>query len=295
MRILLTGGQGQLGWEMRQCLAALGEVIAPDRHCLDLENPAQAARLVRETAPQVIVNAAAYTAVDKAESEESLARLINALSPGAMAEEARRLGALMVHFSTNYVFDGSANLPCPESHPVSPISAYGRTKAEGEQRVRESGARHLILRSSWIFGARRNNFLLTMLRLAREQDRLRVVADQVGSPSWSRSIAEASTALVLKVVGNPKIAETLNLTSQGEVSWHGFASAILQQGARRGLCPLKPVDPIASRDYPAPARRPAYAVLDGGLLQSRFGIELPPWETALDLCLDGFSEPFRNV
>lgn len=286
MRILLTGGEGQLGWELRQSLVTLGEVLAPDRRSLDLGDPAQAARFVRDQAPEVIINTAAYTDVDRAESEADLARTVNALSPGAIAEQARKSGALMVHFSSNYVFDGHADRPYRESDPVAPLSAYGRTKAEGERRVRDSGARHLILRTAWVYGGRRRNFLLTMLRLALEQDRLRVVADQIGSPSWSRSVAEASTALVSALAGQPSVAETLHLTSQGAVSWYGFARAIVQWSALRGLGPFTPVDPIASRDYPAPATRPAYAVLDGEQLQTRFSIQLPRWETALLQCLD---------
>ena len=289
MRILLTGSQGQLGWELRRSLAGLGEVLATDRRDLDLGDPAQAARFVRHHTPQVIVNAAAYTAVDRAESEAPLAHTVNALSPGAMAEQARKIGALMVHFSSNYVFDGQADRPYRESDPVAPLSVYGRTKAEGERRVRDSGARHLILRTAWIFGAHGHNFLGTVLRLAREQERLRMVADQIGSPSWSRSLAEASTALVSTLAGAPAVAETLNLTAQGAVSWQGFASAIVQQAAPRGLCPLRPVDPIASRDYPAPAKRPAYAVLDGSLLRARFGIQLPPWQASLECCLDAMT------
>lgn len=285
MRILLTGCTGQLGWELQRSLAPLGEVIATDRNRLDMANPAQAAAVVRDLAPQLIVNAAAYTAVDRAESEAELARTINAITPGAMADEAAKHGALFVHYSTDYVFDGAASAPYAESHPVNPDSVYGRSKEEGERLIRQTGARHLILRTSWVYGLRGQNFLLTMLRLARERDRLRVVADQVGSPTWSRLIAEATAALVLKVVDEAGIAETLNLTSQGAVSWHGFASAIVERGAALGLCPVKPVDAITTAEYPTPARRPAYSVLDGSRLRAGFNLQLPAWEAALDLCL----------
>ncbi|MDZ4078369.1 dTDP-4-dehydrorhamnose reductase [Hydrocarboniphaga sp.] len=285
MRILVTGKDGQVGWELRRTLAVLGDVVAVDRTQLDLSNPEQAAGVVRELKPHVIVNAAAYTAVDKAESEEPLARAINALTPGAMALEAKKLGALFVHYSTDYVFDGQATQPYRESDPVAPVSAYGRTKEEGERLIRESGANHLILRTAWVYGVRGKNFLLTMLRLAKERDRLRVVGDQIGSPTWSRLIAEATAALVLKTAEKP-VAETLNLTSQGQTSWHGFASAIVATGAELGLCPNIPVDAIGTADYPTPAHRPAYSVLSAENLKSTFDIALPDWKTALELCLD---------
>lgn len=284
MRILVTGKDGQVGWELRRTLAVLGDVIAVDRTQLDLSNPEQAASVVRTIKPQVIVNAAAYTAVDKAESEEPVARAINALTPAAMALEAKKLGALFVHYSTDYVFDGKATQPYRETDAVAPVSAYGRTKEEGERLIRESGAHHLILRTAWVYGVRGKNFLLTMLRLARERDRLRVVGDQIGSPTWSRLIAEASAALVQKTAGSP-VAETLNLTSQGQTSWHGFASAIVARGAELGLCPNVPVDAIGTADYPTPAHRPAYSVLSGEKLDERFGIALPDWQETMELCL----------
>jgi dTDP-4-dehydrorhamnose reductase len=284
MRILVTGKDGQVGWELRRTLAVLGDVIAVDRTQLDLSNPEQAASVVRELKPQVIVNAAAYTAVDKAESEEPLARAINALTPGAMALEAQKLGALFVHYSTDYVFDGKATQPYRESDAVAPVSAYGRTKEEGERLIRESGVNHLILRTAWVYGVRGKNFLLTMLRLAKERDRLRVVGDQIGSPTWSRLIAEATASLVLKTAEAP-VAETLNLTSLGQTSWHGFASAIVARGAELGLCSNIPVDAVGTADYPTPAHRPAYSVLSGEKLSSLFGVALPDWQTALELCL----------
>jgi dTDP-4-dehydrorhamnose reductase len=284
MRILVTGKDGQVGWELRRTLAVFGDVVAVDRTQLDLSNPEQAASVVRTLKPQLIVNAAAYTAVDKAESEEPLARTINALTPAAMAQEAAKLGALFVHYSTDYVFDGKATQPYRESDAVAPVSAYGRTKEEGERLIRESGAQHLILRTAWVYGVRGKNFLLTMLRLARERDRLRVVGDQIGSPTWSRLIAEATAALVQKAAGSD-VAETLNLTSQGQTSWHGFASAIVTRGAELGLCPDIPVDAIGTADYPTPAHRPAYSVLSGEKLDERFGIALPDWRETMELCL----------
>jgi dTDP-4-dehydrorhamnose reductase len=290
LRILVTGKDGQVGWELQRSLAVLGEVIALDRRQLDLADPAQAAAVVRELKPQIIVNAAAYTAVDKAETEEPLARTINALAPGAMAAEAARLGALFVHYSTDYVFDGSATRPYAESDTVAPVSAYGRSKEEGERLIRDSGAHHLILRTAWVYGTRGKNFLLTMLRLARERDRLRVVADQIGSPTWSRLIAEATGALIAKT-GTTPVHETLNLTSQNHTSWHGFASAIIQQGNKLGICPLIPIDAIETADYPTPAHRPAYSVLSGEKLRANHDLALPAWDAALALCMGDFHHP----
>lgn len=286
MRILLTGSTGQVGWELHRCLATLGEIVAVDRTQLDMSHPAQAADAVRHFAPQVIINAAAYTAVDRAESEPELARAINALAPGAMAIEAARCGALFVHYSTDYVFDGTAARPYVEADVTSPVSVYGCSKDEGERLIRDSGARHLILRTSWVYGSRGRNFLLTTLRLARERERLRVVADQVGSPTWGRMIAQATAALALQLASKDAVAETLNLSSQGAVSWHGFASAIIARGAELGLCLARPVDAITTAEYPTPARRPAYSVLDGGLLKARYGLQFPDWRLALRLCLD---------
>ena len=283
-RILVTGRDGQVGWELRRTLASLGEVVAVGRDALDLADPDSAARVVRDLKPQIIVNAAAYTAVDKAESEEPLARSINALTPGAMAVEAKKLGALLIHYSTDYVFNGQATRPYLETDAVDPVSAYGRSKEEGERLIRESGARHLILRTAWVYGIRGKNFLLTMLRLARERDRLRVVGDQVGSPTWSRLIAEGTASIIARSAGDD-LQHTLNLTCQGQTSWQGFAAAIVSGGARRGLCPEIPVDAITTAEYPTPAHRPAYSVLSGQALAD-FGFSLPTWDRALDLCLD---------
>ncbi len=285
MRILVTGRDGQVGWELRRTLAPLGEVIAVGREQLDLADPQAVALLVRELRPQVIVNAAAYTAVDRAESEAALARSINALAPGAMAVEAARLGALLIHYSTDYVFDGRGDRPYRESDAVAPASVYGSSKEQGERLIRDSGARHLILRTAWVYGTRGKNFLLTMLRLAREKDRLRVVADQIGSPTWSRMIAETTAALVAKAAASD-CRQTVNVTSQGKTSWQGFAAAIVNGAAQRGLCPAVPVDAIGTADYPTPAQRPAYSVLSGETLRSDWGLALPAWDHALELCLD---------
>lgn len=284
MRILVTGPDGQVGWELRRTLAPLGEVIAVGRDALDMADPQAAAQLVREIRPQIIVNAAAYTAVDKAESEEPLARTINALTPGAMAVEAQKIGALLIHYSTDYVFNGRATQAYTETDSVDPVSAYGRSKEEGERLIRDSGTRYLILRTAWVYGTRGKNFLLTMLRLARERDRLRVVGDQIGSPTWSRLIAETTAAIIARSASDD-LRQTLNLTCQGQTSWQGFASAIIEGAARRGLSPAVPVDAITTADYPTAAHRPAYSVLSGQVL-AEFGFKLPGWEQALELCLD---------
>jgi dTDP-4-dehydrorhamnose reductase len=284
VRILITGGEGQVGWELRQQLTGAGEVVAVGRAELDLTKPAAISDFVRQLRPEVIINAAAYTAVDRAESEVAMAHAVNAEAPGVLAVEAQRLGALLVHYSTDYVFSGDAGSPYRESDPVSPMSVYGRSKEEGERRVRAAGCRHLILRTAWVYGTRGKNFLLTMLRLADERERLRVVSDQVGSPTWSWQIAETTIRLI-EQAGAAPMAETVNLTAGGQTSWHGFASKIVERGAGLGLCPLIPVDAINTADYPTPARRPAYSVLAGDRLRDRFGLSLPDWEVSLDRCL----------
>lgn len=284
MRILITGSEGQVGWELRQQLAGAGEVVAVGRAELDLADPVAISDFVRQLRPEVIINAAAYTAVDRAESEVAMAHAVNAEAPGVLALEARRLGALLVHYSTDYVFSGEASSPYRESDPVSPMSVYGRSKEEGERRVRAAGGRHLILRTAWVYGTRGKNFLLTMLRLTEERERLRVVSDQIGSPTWSWQIAETTIRLIERAGAAP-MAETVNLTAGGQTSWHGFASKIVERGAGLGLCPLIPVDAISTADYPTPARRPAYSVLAGDRLRDRFGLSLPDWQVSLDRCL----------
>ena len=284
MRILITGGEGQVGWELRQQLTGAGEVVAVGRAELDLTQPTAISDFVRQYKPEIIINAAAYTAVDRAESEVAIAHAVNAEAPGVLAIEAQRLGALLVHYSTDYVFSGNASSPYRESDPVSPMSVYARSKEEGERRVRAAGGRHLILRTAWVYGTRGKNFMLTMLRLAAERDRLRVVGDQVGSPTWSWQIAETTIRLIERT-GTAPVAETMNLTAGGQTSWHGFASKIGERGAGLGLCPLIPVDAISTADYPTPARRPAYSVLAGDRLRERFGLSLPDWEISLDRCL----------
>lgn len=282
-RILLTGINGQVGWELARALAPLGEVIAVDRHALDLADADRIRALVREAKPAVIVNPAAYTAVDKAESEPELALAINGTAPGILAEEAKRLGALLVHYSTDYVFDGAQAEPYAEDAPTAPLGVYGKSKLAGERAVQAAGCRHLIFRTCWVYGLRGHNFLRTMLRLAGERDELRVVADQHGAPTWSRQIAEATALALARHAGQQGI---YHLAAAGATTWHGFASALLAAAHARGMIPRLPaVQAIMTAEYPTPARRPAHSLLAGTRLAADFGLALPTWETQLQLCL----------
>ena len=293
MTILLLGANGQVGWELQRTLSPLGPVRAMERAEADLSDRDALVRTVRNVAPSLIVNAAAYTAVDRAEEEEDLARAINAEAPGLLAEEARKLGAALVHYSTDYVFDGAGDRPATEDDRVAPLNAYGRTKLAGEQAIRDSGCAHLILRTSWVYSMRGRNFLLTVRRLAGELEELRIVADQKGAPTWARGIAEA-TALMLARCGAPgdtgMLAEKgglYHLTAAGETTWHGFAEAIvdwLRETGQPVRC--KRVVPIGTADYPTPARRPANSVLDCTRLSKIFGISMPDWRQQMRLCVN---------
>ncbi len=285
MRLLVTGKNGQLGWELQRTLAPLGDVKAYSEQELDLTNTDAVRACLQACKPQWIINPAAYTAVDKAEKDEPLAQAVNGEAPGLLAEEAKRLGAGLIHFSTDYVFSGNKTSPYLESDPVDPLGAYGRTKLAGEQRVTASGARAWIFRLSWVYASRGSNFLLTMLRLANERPRLRVVADQIGAPTWARQIAEA-VALFIAKRPDAATGRIYHMTPQGRTSWHGFAEAIVRGGAERGLCPEVAIDPIATSDYPLPAKRPGNSVLDHEQLARDFGLRLPDWRDSLRLCLD---------
>ncbi|HSB03464.1 MAG TPA: dTDP-4-dehydrorhamnose reductase [Anaerolineales bacterium] len=290
-RILLTGKNGQVGWELQRTLATLGEVIALDRHGLDLADPDLIRRVVREHKPNLIVNAAAYTAVDKAEEESDRAMAINGTAPGVLAEEARRLNAAVIHYSTDYVFDGNKNGPYTEDDAPNPLNVYGRTKLAGEQAIQSVGAPHLIFRTSWVYGTRGKNFLLTILRLAKERDELRIVNDQIGAPTWSRMIAEATAQVVaqLSLQQGKSWAEDVSgvyhLTAMGQTSWFGFAKAILNYipGAAAHAPRLTP---ITTQEYPTPAQRPKSSVLSNTILRQKFGLELPGWETGLRLSVE---------
>jgi dTDP-4-dehydrorhamnose reductase len=293
VRILLIGASGQVGWELARSLMPLGEVLVPQRTRCDLARPETLAALVAELAPQVIVNAAAYTAVDRAEAEEALAMRVNAEAVGELAVAARRSGALLLHYSTDYVFDGSKAGPYVESDPVAPLNAYGRSKLAGEQAIAAAGCEHLIFRTTWVYAARGANFLRTMLRLGAERESLRIVADQFGAPTWARNIADAS-ALALAQAQRERAAGrftsgVFHLAGGGETSWHGFAEAIFAQA--RATLPdnrlrVTEVLPIATADYPTPAARPPNSRLDQQALAERFGLRLPHWETALTRCIE---------
>ncbi|MDP3512789.1 MAG: dTDP-4-dehydrorhamnose reductase [Sulfuritalea sp.] len=287
MRILLTGAAGQLGRELKRSLACLGDVIARDRQQLDLARADTLRAAVRTAAPAVIVNAAAYTAVDKAETEPTVADAINALAPAILAEEAKRLGALLIHYSTDYVFDGRKAAAYTEDDAPNPLAAYGHSKLAGELAIAASGCRHLIFRTSWVYGLHGANFLKTMLRLGREWDDLRaplrVVGDQFGAPTWTRHLADA-TALILarKEVPNG----LYHLAGAGETSWHGYAEAIFAEAHRSGLMDKSPVvHRIASANYPLPAPRPANSRLDCTKFRRDFDLALPDWRTGLIDCL----------
>lgn len=289
--ILLTGASGQVGWELRRTLATLGWVVAPDRNELDLSQPESITRFVRKIKPDLIVNPAAYTAVDKAESEPDFTYTVNAESPRVLAMEAARLGITLVHFSTDYVFDGGKKTAYIEADQTSPLGVYGASKLAGEKAVMESGAPYLILRTSWVYGMRGKNFLLTMQRLAREREELGVVNDQFGAPTWSRNIADA-TAQMLAMWLSPGTSEdnrrqlsgTYHLSCAGRTSWHDFAAAILSNMQTAGARTAK-LKPITTADYPTPAKRPVNSVLSNEKLQQAFGIFMPAWEDALKLCL----------
>jgi dTDP-4-dehydrorhamnose reductase len=278
--ILVTGVQGQLGFDLAQLLAVHGEVTALDRTQLDLGAPDAIRGTLRALRPQLIVNAAAYTAVDQAEREPEVAAAINARAPGVMAEEARRLGALLVHYSTDYVFDGTASAPYPEEATPNPVNAYGRSKWLGEQAVIASGAASLVLRTSWVYGLRGRNFLLTIRRLAAQEEELRIVADQFGVPNWSRAVAQTTSGLVgLGLATLVEHAGIYHVSARGSTSWFEFARAILGPTERPRVVPIK------TSEYPTPARRPAYAVLATAKLERVFGLSLPDWREVLAQCL----------
>ena len=277
--ILLTGAAGQLGFELARLLPAHGEVQALDRAALDLADADAVAASVRRVKPQIIVNAAGYTAVDRAESEPALADAINARAPAVLAEEAKRLDALLIHYSTDYVFDGNSAEPYREEDQANPLNVYGRSKLDGERAIAAVGGAHLILRTSWIYGWHGQNFLLTMRRLAATRDELRVVADQFGVPNWSRVLAEATAGLVSRgAAALAKESGIYHLSGRGRASWFDFARAIFDDTDRPRVVP------ITTAEYPTPARRPASAVLATSKFEETFGIALPDWRETLAAC-----------
>jgi len=289
MKILITGCNGQVGFELQRSLAVLGEVMPMDRSRCDLANPESIRAAMRAHRPDVVVNAAAYTAVDKAEQERELALRINGEGPGVLAEEANALGALLVHYSTDYVFDGLQRTPYSERDCTNPVSVYGESKLEGERAVREaSGGRKLILRTSWVYGVHGNNFLKTMLRLMRERDTLRVVGDQVGAPTGAALIADATAHVLSQYAaahGSGKAGQfpygTYHLAAKGETTWYDYAGLIgrlaRDAGVQLAVQPER-IQRITTEDYPLPARRPAFSRLDTSKLRDTFGLVLPPWE-----------------
>jgi dTDP-4-dehydrorhamnose reductase len=291
--LLVVGARGQVGYELVRELAPLGTVVAFTRAECDLADPAAAAAAVRGAAPAVVVNAAAYTAVDRAEQEPDAARLANAEAPGAMAAAAAECGAPFVHYSTDYVFDGAKDGPYTEADATNPLGVYGRTKRDGERAVAAANPAHLVFRTSWVYGARGQNFARTMLRLAREREELRVVADQVGAPTWARAIAAATAQVVgaaLRAGGGAQAwtadhAGVYHLASAGETSWHGFAEAVLAADPARDEQRARRVVPIATTDFPTPARRPANSRLDSGRAAERLGVRIPDWRAQLALAL----------
>ena len=294
----MTGAQGQVGWEARRAFAPLGRVVAVDRGDVDFADVDALRTLVRSHRPAVIVNAAAYTAVDRAESERDLAFAINATAPRALAEEAERIGAVIVHFSTDYVFDGTKASPYVEDDEPSPLNVYGESKLAGDRAVMSSGAAHLVFRTSWVYAARGRNFVRTMLTLARERDTLRVVADQIGAPTPARLLAATCAQIVSRYVGGDAVAlpearwGIYNAVTSGATSWHGFAERILSLDPRRSEQRCRQVVAIPSGEYQTAARRPARSLLDVGKLERTFGLRMPEWDDQLVLVMaDLFPEP----
>lgn len=292
MKILLFGRDGQVGWELQRALSPLGEIVAfgrggddkPGVLCGDFTNPEGLAETVRQLAPDVIVNAAAYTAVDKAESEPEQARLINARAPGVLARAARSLDAWLVHYSTDYVFNGRGTQAWREHDPTAPVNVYGASKLEGEQAIRALGGKHLILRTSWVYGARGGNFAKTMLRLARERDRLTVIDDQVGAPTGADLLADVTAHLIRAAQRRPGVGGLYHLVAAGETSWHGYASFVLDFARKSGIhlkVAADAVAPVPTSAFPTAARRPHNSRLDTSRLREMFDLTLPHWQTGV--------------
>jgi len=292
-KILLTGKNGQVGWELRRTLAPLGDVVAVGHQEMDLANPDSIRRTIREVRPHLIVNSAAYTAVDKAESEPDLAMVINGVAPGIMAEEAKRLNAAIVHYSTDYVFDGTKKLPYIEDDAPNPLNVYGQTKLAGERAIQASGVPHLILRTSWVYGARGKNFMLTILRLARERSELKIVDDQIGAPTWCRMLAEVTSQMLSQhypsVARPPSIADISGLyhvVCGGHTSWYGLARKILEAVSGHASHAMPELKPISTTESPTPAKRPLNSRSSTEKLKRMCGLIVPAWEESLMLCMN---------
>jgi len=292
MKLLLLGKNGQVGWELQRALAPLGEVVGLDFDSVpvaaDFSRPESLRALVREVRPDVIVNAAAHTAVDKAESEPELVLAINGSAPGVLAEEAASSGAWLLHYSTDYIFDGSGDQPRSEDAPTGPLSVYGRTKLEGERAIRASGCRHLILRTSWVYGARGGNFAKTMLKLATERNKLSVIDDQIGAPTGADLLADLSAHMLRAALQAPALAGTYHAVAAGETSWHGYARYVIEWARGHGV-PIKvapdAVLPVPTTAYPTPAKRPLNSRLSTDKLRSAFGLVLPAWQSGVERLL----------
>lgn len=301
LKLLITGANGQVGWHLQRTLAPMGELLAIDVEEVDLTDLDAVGRTVREFAPDVVVNAAAYTAVDKAESEPELARAINVAAPATIAAECARTGALLVHYSTDYVYGGSKASPYVESDPTGPLSVYGETKLAGDQAIVSSGCAHVILRTTWVYDIRGKNFLRTVLRLAREKEELRIVGDQFGAPTWARMLAQSTSMVIAELLEKKRSSGAwqsglYHLTAGGRTSWAGFAQAIIEDyedfvdwpadtGEYGGPLKAKRVVEITTEEYPTPARRPRNSVLSNAKINETFGIVLPDWRTQLRLAL----------
>ena len=292
MKILLLGKNGQVGWELQRSLASLGEVLALDRHsapwCGDLSQPERLAQTVRDYRPDVIVNAAAHTAVDKAESEPELARCLNATAPEALAKAAAEVGAWLVHYSTDYVFNGQGDQPWQEGGATDPLSVYGQTKLEGEQAIAAACAKHLIFRTSWVYAARGGNFAKTMLRLAGERERLTVIDDQHGAPTGADLIADVTAHAIRRVLQQQDLAGIYHLVAAGETTWHGYASHVIAKA--RLINPdlalkVNEIAPVSTASFPTAAQRPLNSRLSTHKLQQAFGLVLPPWQLGVDRML----------
>ncbi|GCL39364.1 dTDP-4-dehydrorhamnose reductase [Sphaerospermopsis reniformis] len=291
MKILLTGVSGQVGWELQRTLMTMGDVISVGRNQLDLAQPDTISATIRDIKPDLIVNPAAYTAVDKAESEPDLAMSINGVAPGIIAEEAKRLGSAIIHYSTDYVFDGNNSLPYQEDELKNPQNVYGKTKLAGEEAITSVGVNHIIFRTSWVYGLRGKNFLLTMQRLAKEREEIKVVDDQIGAPTWSRIIAEITAQVITQ--GQNNLTDFLankggiyNLSPSGKTSWYGFAKAIFNDDFPNNERKLKRLIPITTPEYPTPASRPAFSLLDNQKFSDTFGLKMPEWDQVLKLVID---------
>lgn len=295
MKILLLGKNGQVGWALQRSLAPLGELVALDAqsqiHCGDLSNLAGLAQTVRDVAPDVIVNAAAYTAVDKAESEPVLAHAINALAPGVLAQEAKRCGAWLVHYSTDYVFDGSGKQAWLEDDASAPLSVYGASKLAGEQAIMAAACQHLIFRTSWVYGARGNNFVKTMLKLAQERDSLKVVNDQIGAPTGADLLADVTAHAISTALQQPNVSGLYHLVASGETSWHEYATLVIEYARQAGL-PIKVVQTaihaVPSSEFATVAKRPLNSRLNTSKLQQTFNLHLPNWQTGVTRMLDEY-------